>query len=129
MDTKRMITGMMLAMMVILGYQIFISWLWKKNNWKAPGADTATTQQVSPTTATTGESPTVASATTAPGNASPTTAPTGIHVVGASKIESAAIGSGAINDPTFAMGLNLIAQGAAIDQVTLNQFKLKVGEP
>ena len=29
-----MITGMMLAMVVILGYELFVSWLWKKNNWK-----------------------------------------------------------------------------------------------
>ena len=38
MDTKRMITGMVLAMAVILGYQMFVTWLWKHNNWKPPGA-------------------------------------------------------------------------------------------
>ena len=28
-----MITGMIVAMMVILGYKLVIDWLWKKNNW------------------------------------------------------------------------------------------------
>ena len=39
MDTKRMMTGMLLAMMVILGYQLVIAWVFKKNNWKIPGQD------------------------------------------------------------------------------------------
>ena len=49
MDTKRMISGMILAMLVIFGYRIFIVWLWKHNNWNAPGG-IATTQQVIPAT-------------------------------------------------------------------------------
>src|SRR5438874_23259 len=131
MDNKRMITGMIAAMMVILGYKLVIDWLWKKNNWTMPQQQAAATQPISPTTgpATTTESTSVASATTGPSTSAPATQANGIRVVGATKIEPASIGSTAEKDPTYAIGINVIAQGAAIDQVALNQFKLQVGKP
>src|SRR2546429_9370934 len=96
-----------------------------------PQQQAAATQPISPTTGTasTSASPSVASATTAPSTTAPTTQANGIRVVGATKVEPAMIGSTADKDPTFAMGINLIAQGAAVDQVALNQVKLEVGKP
>ncbi len=126
-----MISGMVLAMAVILGYQMFVTWLWKHNNWKPPGADVATTQISTDAGAPPTTSSDVASGASMIG--APTTGPTtqaaGVHVVGASSIQPATIGSLAANDPTYVMGVHLLSQGAAIDSVALNQFKLKVGQP
>jgi YidC/Oxa1 family membrane protein insertase len=122
-----MISGMILAMMVIFGYQIFVSWLWKHNNWKVPGSEVSSTQQISPTTEPT-ETTSVASAASTPttGAATQTAA---ANVVGSPTTQPAMIGSLATKDPTYAMGVGLVSQGASIDSVALNQFKLKVGDP
>ena len=130
MQNKRMITAMIVAFMVIVGYKLFIDWLWQKNHWQMPQPQAAATQPLNPTgTASTTEPSSVASATTAPSNAVPTTQASGIRVVGASSVEPASIGSLADKDPTYAMWVKLLAQGAAIDEVALNQFKLEVGKP
>src|SRR3954471_20460475 len=109
MQNKRMITWMIVAMLVILGYKLLIDWVWRKNNWTMPQQQAAATQPVEPTTgaaSTTGPT-SVASASTAPSSA-PATQAGGIRVVGASSVESASIGSTADKDPTYAMGINII---------------------
>ena len=50
-------------------------------------------------------------------------------MIGSPTTQPAMIGSLANKDPTYAMGVNLVSQGASIDTVALNQFKLKVGDP
>jgi hypothetical protein len=118
MDTKRMISGMILAMMVIFGYQIFVSWLWKHNNWKVPGSEVSTTQQISPTTEP-ADATSVASASSTPTTEGATQIARA-HVVGSPTTQPAMIGSLAEKDATYAMGVGLISQGASIDSVALN---------
>lgn len=126
-----MITGMILAMTVILSYQLFVSWLWKKNNWKTPGSETATTQVSTDTAPTTATTSSRASGSNASSTAStnPATQPTGIRVIGASTTQPAMIGSTAAKDPNYVAAIRFLPQGAAIDSVMLNQFKLEVGKP
>src|SRR5690349_5895067 len=98
MDTKRMLTGMILAMMVILGYKMFIEWLWKKNNWKDP-YQAATTQHVTPatgqssTTSSTGDSTTTAPSTVASGSTVAPAPITGMRAIGGESAGSVTIGS------------------------------------
>jgi YidC/Oxa1 family membrane protein insertase len=139
---------MMLTLLVVIGYQFFVSWLYQKNNWKVPGQD-ATTQQVAPaTTQTSGES--TSQSTTAPSypttqTASITTAPTapatntsvavattqsgGMRAVAAKQAQPISIGSSTANDPNYVMQIDISPNGASVDGVTLNQYKLKVGSP
>src|SRR5215204_1814263 len=103
MDTKRMITGMMLAMLVILGYNFFISWLWKKNNWTPPGANAPTTQVVEAPAP--GTSPSTApSLTTAPTTIAASGSAMGLRVVSATApAQSIALGSAAEKDASYAL--------------------------
>ena len=84
MDNKRMITGMIVAMMVILGYKLVIDWLWKKNNWTMPQQQAAATQPIEPTTGTASDHRTPSVAWPAPRHRPPrpATQASGIRVVG-----------------------------------------------
>src|SRR5437868_1887367 len=116
METKRMITGMVLAMTVILGYNLFVNWLWKRNNWQAP-ADTPATQVANATPSTLP----VAASTTGP-SASITTAPSadpgaaaGLRVVsedpGTAPVQ---LGSAADHDKLYAMQVQINPQSAGV---------------
>src|SRR4051812_33225565 len=129
MDTKRMITGMILAMTVILSYQLFVSWLWKKNNWKTPGSETATTQVSTDSAPTTASSGAVASNSSTAPSTNPATQTIGVRVVGALTTQPAMIGSTVAKDSNYVAAIKFLPQGAAIESVLLNQFKLEVGKP
>lgn len=133
MDTKRMITGMLLAMAVVLGYKMFIGWLWTKNNWKLPETDSPSSliAQDTPSSATSpSTNPTTSSAAIAAAGATtlPSSQPGGMSIVGADVEQPAIIGSAADHDPNYVMGVRLRAQGAGIESVALNQFKLDIGK-
>jgi YidC/Oxa1 family membrane protein insertase len=149
MDTRRLIVGMSLAMAVMVGWQLMVGYLDKKYpQWglRSP----TTTQPVTPTSAppaTPAPGPsgppafapagTQASTTPVivpPAVATPTiptaTAPTAPMAVAATQpVTSVRIGSITKNDPTYALAIDLSPVGAAIDAITLNQFKTSVNKP
>jgi len=130
METKRLIAAMLLALMVVFGYNAFINWLWQKNGWERPGS-TPTTQVSSTAPATTTES----SITTAPSMA--TTNPTaevstgGLRAIGAASpsTQPVTLGSAKPKDPTYAMELQILPRGSALKGVALNQFKWRQNSP
>jgi YidC/Oxa1 family membrane protein insertase len=127
MDTKRMVTAMAVAFIVIMLYTSGVNWLFRHNNWKAAPDQTATSQPaaVDSTTGFPSTQSTQPSSQTSI-SAAPTTQ---VAVVSAGNIQPAALGSDVAKDPNYAMQLKLTPEGAAIESVILNQFKLKVDKP
>jgi YidC/Oxa1 family membrane protein insertase len=128
-DTKRLLTGMLVALAVMIGYNYLLRALypnWNPDQKPAPPAQVATshpaTTQVAgaPSTAAT---PTTTVATTR-GAGGVTTAPVAWHARGESSPGMPlSAGSAAPEDKQYAMELNLVRRGAAIDSVTLNDFR------
>ncbi len=141
MDTKRLITGMAVAMLLVFAWSRLIQylavthpeWGWIKN-------DQPTTQQVVPSTtqnveagtpttipATVVQAPIATTQTAMPGTqpagrfavaASPTTQPTIIN-----------LGSFAHSDPKSKMAMELSSRGAGINSLTLNDYFKTVEKP
>jgi hypothetical protein len=93
-ETKRLIVGMALAMAVVLGWQFFVPYLYKKMGWAMPGTN-APTAQTQPSTA-----PTATTQFAGVENGSgPTTGPAagGLRAVGETGVpRAAAVGSAAV---------------------------------
>src|SRR4051812_14971839 len=131
-DTKRLITGMVVALGVIIAYQYAIHYFWPGNWEQAQQHPPAATQVAvnAPTTSTT-----TTQATTAPGAATTTTAGSTGGVTTAPTAatwrargderaaEPKTIGSIVQQDKNFAMAVEVFAKGAAINSVTLNEFR------
>jgi YidC/Oxa1 family membrane protein insertase len=128
MDTKRLITMMLVSFAVIFGWQIFIGQLYQRHpEWKrpeqatthpataptTPGAGQLATSATSPSTQTNGAAATTTgptmSAAGAIGVKSPATAPTTTVTLGE-------------NDPDVRMEVRINSLGAGVDQVTLKEF-------
>ncbi|HLL88004.1 MAG TPA: hypothetical protein VK324_01755, partial [Tepidisphaeraceae bacterium] len=142
MDTKRLIIGMSLAMLVMVGWTFLLQFLdTKYPQWDMTGARArqAATQPAVATQPTAGQAvaPPSQAATVAPTEATPlVAAPTtgataaigaanGLRVLPPSAEPSAGevtLGSGTKDDATYAMGVRLARDGGGIDSVTLNQF-------
>jgi YidC/Oxa1 family membrane protein insertase len=131
MDTKRLITMMLISFAVIFGWQIFIKRLFESHpEWKRPGqASTAptttpapakppvlaggptTSSSTAPTTSTTQSTPAMAQATT--------------RVVSAATQPSVAtIGV----DAAYPMVVKISSTGAGLESVTLKQFRAPGGK-
>src|SRR4051812_48160549 len=121
MDTKRLVTGMLLAMAIVIGWQQFYVYLAKKNNWKLPGQ----TPEVVNTQSGTGTGPDA-------GTTQPATTQTAVAtqigpapVVGMRAVESTevspstTIGSAAKEDPTYSVQLDISPSGAGLNAVIL----------
>jgi YidC/Oxa1 family membrane protein insertase len=120
-ETKRLIVGMALAMAVVVGWQFFVPYLYKKMGWAMPG----TNQPSAQTQPATGPSSTTQYAGVESG-AGPTSGPAagGLRVVGETGAPRAtAVGSAAVKDSTFALQLSVDPHGAGINSVVLNDFK------
>ncbi|HEV7298680.1 MAG TPA: YidC/Oxa1 family insertase periplasmic-domain containing protein [Tepidisphaeraceae bacterium] len=136
MDTKRLVLGMSLAMAVMLGWTMMISYLDKQNpEWGLVKRETVD-QQTSPTTAPaavpSNAIPTTAAVGTAPMAVSPAvpataatgaTVQAGLHAIPATQPTPVTLGSADKNDPNYAVALELSPVGAAVDSVTLNGYK------
>jgi YidC/Oxa1 family membrane protein insertase len=122
-DTKRLITGMIVALGVLMAYNFILHQLYP--NWKPgqtetptpPATQVASTQGTPSTTQTTTGASTqiVQNVTTAPAQAA-------WHARGGDGGMPASLGSMKHEDPKFAMAVEVARKGAAIDSVTLNQF-------
>src|SRR6478672_3548507 len=135
METKRVVIGSALALVLFAGWFFFITWANKKygppvdqaaqtaSNPAAP-ADASSTQPStsasSPTTSTTTTGTAAAAAT--PGTAASQPASTGLQVLSTGEGKSAELGSEKHEDPQFALRLKTTAAGAGIDSVVLNSF-------
>lgn len=115
MDTKRLIVGMLVAMAIVLGWNIFIQQMAKKHNWDLTGAATEPpAQQIQQPAG--GDSLATEPATAA--------AVGGLRVLStpAEDGRGTELGSAAWKDPVWAMQVQTLSRGAAIGQVTLNEF-------
>ncbi len=133
MDTKRLLTGIVVAMTLVLGWQALVGWLYKTHpEWQRPNQHAATTQ---PATTQTAQDPIEAAevasaATTSVAGTQPaaTRSTAGLVVASNPAAETIHLGSAAKNDPNYAMQLMLSSGGAGVQSVTLNQFRQHVGK-
>lgn len=126
MDNKRLVIGMVLAMAVVMGWQMFVSYMYEKNpHWK-PQDQQQTAQNATPTTggtpATTGveavRPTTGATISTQP--LEKTEAPV---TNGADQPARVELGAGDAKGETFPLKLTLTSTGGGIDLATLKQYK------
>ena len=128
MDTKRLITGMALAMVLIGIWYLGLAYVnhlhpdWQKVE------EAAATQPAEPAT-----TPQEVAATPTNPSTAPTTSPTGLHAVPTDESKVALLGSDVFDKdaktPQFAMQVVLTERGAGIAKVTLNQFRQSVKGP
>jgi YidC/Oxa1 family membrane protein insertase len=127
-ETKRLIIGMALAMAVVIGWQVFIPFLYRKMGWQMPGTGQPTAATQPAATAPAATQPLAVEA--GPG---PTTVPAGwaMRVEGAADPESqrVTLGSAAAKDPNYSLQLSLDPRGAGINSVVLNDFKRSAKDP
>ncbi len=143
MDTKRLFTGMAVAMLLVIGWSQLVQYLARTHpEWGWLKKDEPTTQQVVASTtqnveavapmtrpvvaAATQSTVAVASTQTVPATATsagrysvvPATQPTGVK-----------LGSGVASDPNLTMQVEVVPRGAGFNSVTLNEFKKSVETP
>lgn len=142
MDTKRLITGVLIVFALILGWQAFLGYLAKKNNWAiGPTTHPAATQEAAtqPTTQRTAASPATHPATE-PSMAAipPKTAPasTGPFAVvptpGTKGAQVITLGHPQLDvkeQAEYPLALSIDPQGAGLDSVILNRFRNTSGSP
>src|SRR5436305_4401502 len=141
MDNKRVILGTTIGLALILLWQFVAVPLilhshpdWakespKENPTTAPAVaptSPATTQVAAAGTSNPATGPTTSASATAP---TISAADAGLHVVEAKKPGIAGLGSAMVKEPKFAMKLDLRPDGAAVQQVTLNEFKREARFP
>jgi YidC/Oxa1 family membrane protein insertase len=126
-DKKRLITGMIVALGVLLAYNYILHRMYP-GSWETPNSAPApqvASSQANPATTQTTTGPTTQ------GSANITTAPVvaqaAWHARGGDGGMPAMLGSAAKEDKKFAMSVAIARKGAAIDSVILNQF-LKTAE-
>jgi len=124
MERKRLVIAITVGLALILLYSWGIRLLDQKYGWNQPQQQSTSGQANPPSQPATGPS-TRATATTTQASG-PTIAaapPTGAQVVPATQqAASATLGSGTLNDGTYALQLRTQPVGAGIDVVTLNRF-------
>jgi len=130
MSNKRLIVGVLVALVLTLGYYLLLQKLQEKypSLRQQPPQQTATAPATAPATNPSSGSDTLAP----PGTTAPATAPVlaagALRAESAPAAQSATLGSSVRNDPNFVIGLYLTARGAGIDQAVLNHFRLDVKE-
>lgn len=136
MDTKRLLIGMAVAMLLVMGWAQLIQYLHRTNPEWDWGKDKAPVAATQPTTAPTTQSVQTAvlptTVTTSPAGPVLTTqveSPVsggGLAAVKAEGATSTIIGSGNPNDAGTVMQLSINPQGAGLNSVVLNEFKQTV---
>jgi YidC/Oxa1 family membrane protein insertase len=140
MDTKRLITGMLVVFALVVGWQAFLAYLAKKNNW-ALGPTTHPSANVSSTRPSTAASPPLATASPATGATTvpsmtatapqagalrlitPTTAPAPHEIT---------LGHASLDDKAeaeYPLAISIDPLGAGMNQVVLNRFRQSEGSP
>jgi YidC/Oxa1 family membrane protein insertase len=131
MDTKRLITGMALAMVLIGIWYLGLAYVNRLHPDWQKALETAATQPAAP--ATTPQQAAVTPPANAVPTSGPTTSPAGLHAVPGDESQVAVLGSAAFDKtsktPQYVMQVVLTARGAGIAKVTLNQFRQSVKAP
>lgn len=134
MDTKRLLIGMAVAMLLVMGWAQLIQYLHRTHpdwDWGAttPAADTqpaqpATQPALTPTTVATapGGTAVVTTQVEAPATG-------GLTVLKAEGAQPTKVGSSHDNDPNAVMELSIHPHGAGLNSVILNEFKQTVDKP
>ncbi|MCC6425049.1 MAG: YidC/Oxa1 family insertase periplasmic-domain containing protein [Phycisphaerales bacterium] len=128
MNTKRLITLMVVGMAVVIGWQMLLDHLYKKNNWRRPGEQTSAATQPAEALPPTTSGPTTSIAgAIAPGTTAPSTHPTpSLQLASTGTEQTWQLGSDQANDPNFRMAVVVDARGAGIRAVVLNEFSKEV---
>ncbi len=146
MDKKRLITGMAVAMLLVIGWSRLVQylamshpeWGWQKTDQpttqQAVAPATQTVESVGPTTLppTMAQVPTVTLPTATTQTASAGTQPAGRFAIASSPTTQPVIvniGSAADSDKQLKMAVELSSRGAGINSVTLNDYKRSVETP
>lgn len=128
MNTKRLVTLMVVGMAVVIGWQMLLDHLYKKNNWRRPGEQTtAATQPAESTPPPAGFPATMAADHTGAATA-PTTqqaAPT-FQLASTGVEQTWQLGSEQKDDPGYRMAVMVDSRGAGIRGVVLNEFSREV---
>jgi YidC/Oxa1 family membrane protein insertase len=128
MDNKRLVIGMVLAMAVVFGWQMFVSYMYEKNpHWKPqPPAEqvagTNATPTTGPTTAAEVEAVVPATGTSITTQPTVAAAPVTNAATQPSRVE---LGGGDPKGDTFPLKLDLTSAGAGIDLATLKRFRAR----
>jgi len=120
MDTRRLITAVLVTMLLVLGFQLAMRWYADRMGWDLTPKPAAVDSTTQPTTAPT----TSTAATTGPTTgAAVARAPGGLRAASATQpAPDVVLGSARRNDPTHRMAVTIGARGAAVEQVVLNEF-------
>ena len=134
METKRLVTMMLLSFVIIFGWQLYVAKLYEKHpEWKRPGqASTQPAAEHGATTSATTQSAvdaTQQATTTAAAAAGATTLPSGVaikesglHIVNpATQPSVITIGDG----PNYKLKTQLSTQGAGIESITVSDKTIK----
>jgi YidC/Oxa1 family membrane protein insertase len=140
MDTKRLVIGMVLAMAIVFGWQIFAVWLADRQGWDLTPQRTEPAPQVveerpdvpdpvveRPEQPVDPAAPPVDPAAPAPPAPAPTPAPAvaQLRVIDpAPAAVPVSIGSALPQDPAFRMAIDLTSRGAGIESIILNEFRV-----
>jgi YidC/Oxa1 family membrane protein insertase len=134
MDTKRLITGMLVIFAIVVGWQAFLAYLAKTNNWTlgpATQPSAATVPSSQPDTAHLSATSRSTGTTTAPTMAAapPSLPATGLRVMiptTAPVPQTVTLGHSELDvkaKADYPLALKIDPRGAGVDQVFLNQFR------
>jgi YidC/Oxa1 family membrane protein insertase len=136
MDNKRLVIGMVLAMAVVMGWQMFVGYMYKKNpSWRPKEQQTAQTTPLA--NHDNNSSSSAPSTGTAIENVAPTTGATITTQASANAVRPVnpatqpsrvELGAGDDKGETFPLKLSLTSTGAGIDLATLKKFKDRDGK-
>jgi YidC/Oxa1 family membrane protein insertase len=128
METKRLFSMMLLCFAVIFGWKMYVEYLYSQHpEWKRPGATATTMPATMPTTiaSTQGILPPGTFPTTVTPSSAPTMSAPSLRVMSATtQPATVRLGDESLGDKSpYRMIVNLSTQGAAVDSVTLPEFK------
>jgi YidC/Oxa1 family membrane protein insertase len=121
METRRLITAVLVTMLAVMTFQFGLEFLRRKMGWTLPQQQAAPATQ--PTTAPAAVDParpSTQSIAVAPAPAAALRAEPG------TSSHAVELGSSTRGDPTFRLGVRLVPSGAAIERVVLNEFTKSV---
>jgi YidC/Oxa1 family membrane protein insertase len=121
-EARRVIVGMALAMAVVIGWQLFVPWLYKRMGWRVPSKEDQVVQ-TQPATTAPATSPSTQTTLVEAGPTTGPNAPAPQIILGAAQPTHATLGSAKPRDANYALQLSLDAVGGGIRSVLLNDFK------
>ena len=123
MDTRRLITAVLVTMLVVLGFQLVMRWYADRMGWDLTPKPAAVEPATQPTTAPTTRFDATTTTTAPTTGAAIASAPGGLRAAPAAQpAPDVVLGSAQRNDPAHRMAVTIGARGAAVEQVVLNEF-------